>query len=161
MSIPLTIAGTTFDCPQSGTDPNWGENASSWAVAVTEAIATLLGPGDILTTEFTIDNDITVPTAINGLLFDSGTTRASNISYSVYRTSTSQPSGHVETGTIYLTFDDSAATGEKWKLSQIKNSEAGIVFSMGDDGQMLYLSTDIGAVGYVGVIKFSAKSLSK
>lgn len=161
MPTPIVIAGTTYQYPVPGESPNWGEEATATIVAIAEALNTLLAPGDILTTEFSIDNNISVPTNVNGLLFDSGTTRASNISYSVYRTSSTTPAGNVETGTIYLTFDDSAVVGEKWKLSQVKNGEAGIGFSMGDNGQMQYISTDIGAVGYVGTITFSAKTLPK
>jgi hypothetical protein len=161
MSTPLTIAGTTFNYPDSGENPNWAQEASSWAAAVTEAINTLLAPGDILQTSFSIDNNIAVATNINGLLFDSGTVRAANVSYTVYRTSTANPAGNAETGTIYLVFDDSAASGLKWKLTQSVDGNAGVSFAMGDDGQMTYRSTDIGAVGYSGTIRFSAKTLSK
>lgn len=161
MSIPLTIAGTTFLYPESGTDPNWGEQASAFAVAVTEALNTLLSPGDILQTQFAIDNDISVATNINGLLFDSGTVRAANISYALYRISTIAPSGNAETGTLYLIFDDSATVGTKWQMTQQKDGEAGVVFFIGDNGQLQYTSSDIDSVGYVGSIVFSAKTLSK
>lgn len=162
MSVTLTIAGTTFNYPTSGEDPNWSEEASSWAVAVTEALNTLLAPGDILQTSFAIDNNIAVPTNINGLLFDSGTVRAANVNYTVYRISDSSPSGHAETGLIFLVFDDSAAVGMKWKLSQSPvDGNAGISFSMDDDGQMKYATTTIGDVGYVGTIRFSARVLNK
>lgn len=161
MSVPLTIAGTTFNYPTSGEDPNWSEDATACIVAIVEALNTLLAPGDILQTSFAIDNNIAVSTNINGLLFDSATVRAANVSYSVYRTSTSQPGGNAETGTIYLIFDDSAASGQKWKLTQAVDGNAGVSFSMGDNGQMQYLSTDIGDTGYSGTIRFAAKTLSK
>lgn len=161
MSIPLTIAGTTFQYPESGTDPNWAEEASSWAVAVTDALNTLLSPGDILTTEFSIDNNISVPTNINGLVFDSGTVRAANVTYAVYRISNSNPSGHAETGLLKLIFDDSAGMGMKWKMTQDIDGSSGVAFSIGDNGQFQYVSTDIGTLGYVGTITFSAKTLAK
>lgn len=161
MSIPITIAGTTFNFPQSGEDPNWGSEATDTIVALADAINTLLAPGDILSTEFSIDNNISVATNINGLLFDSGTVRSSVITYSVYRISTANPSGHAETGQMEIVFDDSAASGMKWSLTQNKNGNAGIVFSVGDNGQFQYISSDINAVGYVGTITFSAKSISK
>lgn len=161
MSVQITIAGTTYNYPTSGEDPNWAEDATAAIVAMAEAINTLLAPGDILQTSFAIDNNIAVATNINGLLFDSGTVRAANVSYAVYRTSTTNPSGHAETGTIHLIFDDSAAVGEKWKLTQNTDGDAGISFVMGDNGQMTYMTTDIGSVGYDGTIRFSAKTLSK
>lgn len=161
MAVPLTIAGTTFQYPEAGTDPQWGQNATDWAVAVTEAINTLLSPGDILQTEFTINNNQAVATNINGLLFDSGTVRAANITYSIYRTSNANPSGNVENGTIYINYDDSAPNGTKWKMSQIKNGDAGVTISVGDSGQFQYTSDDIDSTGYTGVMQFSAKSLPK
>ena len=161
MSIPLTIAGTTFNYPESGTDPNWAEETTGWAIAVSEALNTLLAPGDILQTEFAIDNDISVSTNINGLLFDSGTVRAANVSYSIYRISNTNPSGHAETGVMFIVFDDSAPVNQKWKLIQTKNGSSGVEFSIGDNGQFQYISNDIGALGYVGVIVFSARTLAK
>lgn len=161
MAIPLVVAGTTYLYPESGEDPNWAQGPTEWAVAVTEALATLIGPGDILSTTFAIDNNISVATNINGLLFDSGTIRAANVSYTIYRTSTANPAGHSETGTILLTFDDSAPVNEKWKMTQTQNGDAGVPISITDAGQAQYMSTDIGATGYVGTIVFTAKALVK
>lgn len=164
MALQLTIAGTTFIYPESGESPNWANGAgpTEWAQAVTDALATLIGPGDILSTTFTIDNNISVLTNVNGLIFDSGTVRAANISYAVYRTSTSTPAGNSESGTMLLTFDDSATSGNQWQLTQgAVNGAAGMAFSITDGGQIKYASSDIGATGYVGTIRFSAKSLTK
>lgn len=161
MSVSLTIAGTTYNYPTSGEDPNWAEEASGWAEAVTEALNTLLSPGDILQMTYPIDNNIQVPEIINGLLFDSAIVRAANVSYTVYRTSIDVPSGQVETGSILLTFDDNASVGSKWKFSQNLSGTAGVSFSVTDNGQIYYTSTDIGDTGYIGTIRFSAKTLSR
>jgi len=161
MAVDLTIAGTTFEYPTSGEDPNWSEQASGWAIAVTEAINTLLSPGDILQTTFTLSNNIAVPTNINGLLFDSGMTRAANVSYVIYRISDSNTSGFTETGTLLLMFDDSASPGTKWQMSQVTEGNSGISFFIGDDGQMKYISSDLGDIGYAGTIRFAAKTLAK
>ena len=161
MAVELTIAGTTYNYPTSGEDPNWAEEATAWCIAVTQALNTLLSPGDILQTQFAVENNISVPTNVNGLIFDSGTVRAANISYAVHRISTSNPSGNAETGTIYLIFDDSEPLNEKWKMTQISDGVAGIAFTIGDNGQIQYQTSDIGAAGYVGTITFSAKTLSK
>ena len=161
MSIKLIVQGTSYEYPIPGEDPNWGEGATDWAEAVTLALNTLLGSGDILQSTFTINNNVTIPTNINGLLFDPGTIRASNISYTVYRTSTAQPSGNTESGTIFINYDDSAAPGSKWSFTQQINGSAGIVFSILDTGQIQYQSSDIGNPGYFGKITFSAKSLAK
>lgn len=164
MALSLTIAGTTYQYPQSGEDPNWSNGAgpTEWAQAVTDALATLIGPGDILSSTFAIDNNISVATNVNGLIFDSGTIRSANITYAVYRTSTSTPSGNSESGTLLLTFDDSAASGSQWQLAQGSiDGSAGISFDVTDAGQIRYLSSDIGSAGYVGSIRFAAKALTK
>lgn len=163
MAISLTVAGTTYLYPESGETPNWADGAgpTEWAQAVTDVLNSVFGPGDILQTTFAIQNNITTLSNINGLLFDSGTVRAANISYAIYRTSTANPAGHSETGTIQITFDDDAATGSKWSMIQISDGTSGCDISVTDLGQFQYLSTDINATGYSGVIKFSAKALTK
>lgn len=159
MSIPLTVGTQTFNYPIQGQDPQWGEEAAGWAEAVTNVLATLLAPGDILQTTATINNNIAVATNVEGLLFDPTFVRAANVDYSVYRISTANPSGNTESGTIYLVYDTNAAPGSKWSLSQKINGDAGIAFSINDAGQIQYTSTDINSTGYSGTMKFSARTL--
>lgn len=118
----------------------------------------MLAPGDILTTSFSIDNNITVATNVNGLAFDPLTARSAIVSYSIYRTSTTTPSGNAEVGFIKLIYDDSAPAGSKWLITQSSTGIAGVIFSITDAGQVTYKSTDIGAAGYSGVIKFVART---
>lgn len=161
MAINLIVNGTSYVYPDPGQDPNWGAGATDWAAAVTEALNTILAPGDILTTAFSIDNNISVAANINGLLFDPGVIRAANIDYAIYRTSTANPAGNAETGTIHLIYDDSAAVGLKWKITHSIDGDAGVSLSITDAGQVQYMSSDIGTTGYSGTIKFRAKTLSK
>lgn len=157
----LTVANNTYAYPDPGTEPGWGEEATSWAQAVTDVLNTLLAPGDILETSFAIANNVSSDTNINGLVFDSGSIRAANITYAVYRMSTANPSGNAESGTIQLTFDNSAAPGSKWIVAVQNSGNAGITFTCTDAGQVQYKSTDIGTPGYSGQIKFSARTLSQ
>jgi hypothetical protein len=160
MSIPVIINNKTFNYPTDNTDPGWGQEASDAFVEVTDVLGTLLAPGDILSTTFDISDDVSVATQIQGLAFDSSLNRSAKIVYSVYRTSTDTPSGNAETGTIDIIYDNLAPVGQKWKMTQNKNGEAGVVFSISDLGQFSYISTqiDTGSGGYSGVLKFSAKS---
>lgn len=161
MSIPLTINNNTYDYPSPGEDPGWGEPATGWAQAVTDTLNTLVAPDDILSTSYIVNNNVTSATDVNRLFFDPGTVRAANISYSVYRVSTSNPTGKVESGTIYLSFDNAASPGSKWLLGQQKIGDAEIIFNITDAGQVQYQTTDIGSPGYSGTIKFYAKTLSQ
>lgn len=156
----LTVNNTTYDYPNPGTDPGWGESATAWAQAVTDVLNTLLAPGDILETSFAISNNVTSDTNINGLQFNGAVVRAANVEYSIYRTSTLNPSGNVQSGTILLTYDPTGIVGSKWVLSDVRSGDAGVVFSCTDAGQVQYKSTDIDSTGYQGQIKFKAKTLS-
>ena len=161
MSIPLTINGTTYNYPSPGDDAGtWGEDATGFAVEVAAVLATLLAPGDILQTSFTVSNNVTIASNVNGLLFDPAQVRAANITYSVYRKTDSVTSGNVENGTLYINYDTNAGAGLKWTLSQQRNGDAGITFSITDAGQFQYITTDITGTNYIGQMKFSAKSLN-
>lgn len=162
MAVNLTVNNSVFAYPSPGDEPGWGESCTSWAVEVTEVLSSLLGPNDILQTSFNINNNVSTPTNITGLVFNTATVRGATIEYSVYRISTANPSGNAETGIITLIYDDSAAPGSRWQMA-IGNisGDAGINFSITDAGQVQYTSTDINSVGYSGVIKFSAKAKQK
>jgi hypothetical protein len=159
MSISLTIQGVTYSYPESGTDPNWGEDTAAWASAVTSALNSLLGSGDILLTTATIANNQSTSADVTGMLFDPTSVRAANISYTIYRVTNSVTSGNAESGIIYITYDNNASSGNKWILSQQINGSSGVTFSITDLGQVQYTSSNISGTGYSGTIKFSAKSL--
>lgn len=160
MSKTLIVNNKTFEYPSDGQDPGWGGDATDWASEVTDVLGTILAPGDILSTTFDISDDVTVSTDIQGLAFDSSLNRSAKIEYSIYRTSTDSPSGHAEAGTITIVYDNLAASGQKWKMTQSKDGDAGVVLTVSDLGQFSYTSSnlDLGAGGYSGTMKFSAKS---
>lgn len=157
----LTVSNNVYDYPEPSREPGWGEEATAWAQAVTDVLNTLLGPGDILETSFVIGNNVSVVTNINGMSFDGAAVRAANVTYTVIRRSDETPSGNTESGTLRLTYDPAGTIGNKWKLSQLGDMSAGMVFSVTDAGQVQYKSTDIGSTNYQGQIKFIAKTLSQ
>jgi hypothetical protein len=162
LAIALTINGVTYNYPVNGEDSGtWGESGTDWAEAVTDVLNTLISPGDILTTTATINDNIAVFTDVNGLNFDPTLVRAANVSYSIYRISNDNPSGHTENGTIYLNYDNSAGAGLKWTLAQQINGNSGVIFNITDLGQVQYKSSqiDTGGGGYSGVLKFNARTL--
>lgn len=163
MSIPLSLNGTTYNYPENGQDlGTWGEDATAWAQAVTDILNTLVAPGDILATTANINDNVSVATDVAGMNFDPTLVRATNVTYSIYRISTDEPSGNTEDGTIFLNYDNNASPGSKWTLSQRTNGNAGVSFSITDLGQVQYTSTQIdnGGGGYSGIIRFAARSLS-
>lgn len=161
MPVPIIINNRTYNYPVAGEDPGYGAEATDAFLAVVEVINTLVAPGDILTTTATLNNNVATYTDVNGLAFDSTQVRAGNIDYSIYRISTDFPSGNIESGTIYIAHDDSAIAGSKWLFSQRINGSAGVTFNITDAGQVRYISSnlDLGAGGYIGTMKFLARTL--
>lgn len=160
MSIPVIINNKTFQYPSDGNDPSWGQDATDAFLEIANVVNTILAPGDILQTTFDINDNASIPVTIQGLAFDSSLSRSAKIVYSVYRKSNNNPSGNAETGEIDIIYDNLAPVNQKWKMTQNKNGESGVVFAISDLGQFTYTSTqiDIGAGGYSGIMKFSAKS---
>lgn len=157
----LTVNNKVFNYPGPGEDPGWGEDATSWAEEVTTVLNSILGAGDILETTFNIANNISSPTTVVGLTFDTGTVRSANITYSIYRVTDSSPSGNIETGEIALVYDNSASSGNKWLLAQKIDGDAGVTFDITDAGQITYTSTNIAGANYSGVLKFKATTLAQ
>lgn len=161
MPQTLIVNNIPFQYPVPGDEPGWGQAASDWAAEVTDVLDDLLGPNDITQTSFTVQNNIAVATDIAGLIFNTGQVRAATIQYSVYRTSTSNPSGFAESGTINVVYDNAAGAGDKWSFTQSSNGLSGVTFSITDLGQFQYTSSDIGAAGYSGILKFRAQTLTQ
>jgi hypothetical protein len=158
MAIKLIIQGTTYNYPSSGEDPNWAEETSSWAQAVTDALELLVGPNDILQTSFVIDNNQTSDSIIRGLYFNPTQVRAANINYSIYRSTDS--GSLVETGDLLVTYDANNASGQKWQVSQRTNGNSDVLITVNDSGQFYYTSSNMTGTNYSGIMKFTAKALS-
>lgn len=159
MAITLIVNGTPYSYPTSGDEPGWGSDATGWAQGVTTVLNDLLGANDILETTVNIANNQTSFVDITGLILNSASVRASEITYSLSRTSTGAPSGHTETGTINVIYDSGNST---WALAQGNIlGNAGVLFQITGSGQFQYKSSDIGATGYTGTLHFRAKSLNQ
>lgn len=158
MSKVLIVNNTPYLYPVAGDEPGWGANAVDWAEAVTNVLSDLSGPNDILETAFNIANNQITAVDITGLIFNASSVRAAEVSYSAFRLSSTNLSGHAESGKINLVYDNNLG----WILNQgnILGS-AGITFSILNSGQLQYTSTDIGATNYVGTLKFRGKTLAQ
>lgn len=162
MARNLIVNNTTYSYPDPGDDPGWGEGATGWAQAVTDVINTLLGPGDIIETIFTIQPEQLTSANITGLLFNPTTVRAAIIEYSIYRRTQELPAGTTEEGTITLLNDDSETP--RFKLTREANGDALVDIDIDQlTGQFSYTSQAISlpSTDYVGTMRFRARTLSK
>lgn len=162
MPVTLVVNKQPYNYPVPGDSPGWGAEATGWAEQVTEVLQELFGDNDIAETTFNVANNVTSFTNVVGLILNTGAVRAATITYSVYRVSTANPSGHSESGTLRAVYDNSAGSGSKWALSGFGiDGDAGITFQILDSGQVQYKTTDINSTGYSGVMHFSAKTLGQ
>jgi len=154
----LIVNNIPYNYPTSGDEPGWGGDATGWATGVTNALNDLLGPNDILETAFNVANNQASFADVTGLIFNAASVRAADISYSIFRISTANPSGFTEKGTIQIVYDNNVG----WSINQgnILGS-SGVTFSVTTGGQIQYQSTDIGSLNYIGTMKFRAKTLQQ
>lgn len=149
----LTIAGSTYNYPDPGTEPGWGEDATDWAQAVTDVLNTLVNTGDILQTTFTLQDNQSSPASVSGLMFDPTIVRAANVTYSINR------NGFNQAGTLLLNYNASAGAGSKWNFTEAnKIGDVGVTFSILDTGQVQYIST---STGFSCSMDFNARTLSQ
>lgn len=157
--IELVIQGTTYEIPSSGEDPNWAEGLLAWIQAINETVNLLLGPDDILPRSANLLNNQAAPVLIRGFFFNPATVRAANIQYTIFRKTDSTTV--VENGEILLNYSADAPVNEKWKISQDRNGNSQILFTITDDGQFYYTSSNLVGANYTGILKFQAKALSQ
>lgn len=156
MSKILTVNGTDYTFPEQGDSPPWGTEVTDWAGAVTDVLANIAGTGDILDTQFLINNNQVSPANVTDLTFDVALIRSAIISYSIYRSTNINEVS--ECGQIYATYKN---TANSWEIAQSFSGDAGITFNMTSGGQMQFISTNISGTGYVGRLRFSAKAFTQ
>lgn len=131
----MTVNGTTFDYPVSGEDPGlYGEEATAWAEEVTDVLSSIVGAGDILQTNFNLDNNQTGSFAnITGFIFDSSQVRGVTASYRIERTNAS--TYLVEKGELEIVFNPQTTT---WTLQREYVGDGGIDLDITSGGQLQY-----------------------
>lgn len=135
MAISLTVGGTVYKYPVSGEDPGvYGEEATAWAKAVTDSLAGVNGPGDILQTNFNIDNNQIGSFAnMTGFLFDSSVVKGVTVSYRIERTNAT--TYLVEKGNMEILYNPQTTT---WSLIREYLGNGGIDIDILSSGQLQY-----------------------
>jgi hypothetical protein len=161
LSVPLIINGVTYDYPTTG-DQLWGDNATDWAVAVTNELNNLVVEGDIGPTILvTIANNQSSAANVTGFTVDPNETRGAIAEYYVYRQYNSGASEVIEVGHLYIGYKDTAAN---FTVAQVglNATSSGVTFSMTSGGQLQYVSSNLTpSTSYVGTMKFRVRALPK
>jgi len=158
MPTPLIVNGVTYEYPVEGDSPPWGEEATDWAIAVTNVLESVNGSQDILSTIANIANNQTSPTPVVGLAFNPTAVYGAIVTYAVYRVTTGGGAEEeVEVGFMYISYKPTAAV---WDIAVAGGNNADVNFTMNSGGQVLYTSSNMTGSGYSGTITFSAKSIT-
>ena len=157
MSRALVVNGTTFNYPEAGEDPGvYGEEATSWAQEVTTVLSAVVGDGDILQTNFNLDNNQTASFAnITGFIFDFNTVKAVSCSYRIERTNGS--AYLVEKGSFEIVYNPQTAI---WSLTRDYTGDGGTIFDITAGGQLQYkiVTQILSPVQTSGFIRFETLS---
>lgn len=156
--IQLVVAGQVYNFPSPNDPPNWGEEVTDWAQAVTDALTAVFGPNDIAQTISPINNTGTLANVI-GLFFDPTQVRSAIVEYSIYRASTGGGATELaETGVLYLTY---FSVANRWDIANSYGGNANITFTMTPGGQLQYTATPITGTVVSSTIHFSAKAFAQ
>lgn len=150
MARQLTINGTTYNYPDAGENPGWGEDASDWAEAITDAINSLTGASDIPETTAIIADNVAVATNITGMKFLTPGTKGFTIYYVVNRSNGT--TNFNEYGLLHGVY-----TGTDWAMTREYVGESGVGMTITSAGQVQYTSSSVGGT-YTGSIVFKTTS---
>lgn len=149
MPKKLQVGNNIHDYPVLG-DGGYGEEATAWAVSVTDALASVQGPNDILITSANLNNNQSTPANVSGLAFDTSEVLSVEIDFFVKREGTTT---ETENGIIYANYD-----GSDWKSTQESVGDAGVIFTFSASGQVQYTSTDF-AGHTASSVRFRARTI--
>lgn len=140
MSIEVEIDNTIYKIPVYG-ENKWGENTTALLEAIANALASIVGPQDILIREAVLANNQTTPAPINGLRFDTSVVQSSSVNGVIVRIF---PEALLIEPTQDTFFIESTSFEGKMEYSiRYTGSDAKVKIIGQDNGQFLYTSEDV------------------
>lgn len=154
----LVINGTPINFPNSAASPDWSPAVISFAESVTSALNNIVGTYDVVAQQFNLTPvPFSVVTPITNLAFSTAEVISAIIEYAVYRnTNTTTLS---EAGTLTVVYNVTNMTGEKWQMLRETDSDASVIFTIDDSGQVYINTTTISGTSYNGFISYRARTL--
>jgi hypothetical protein len=159
MSVPVTVAGVTYQVPTTQ-EELWGLETTDYLVALGEELASVVVPGDIgPETLVTIQNNQAVAANIPTFILNPVNIRSGVAEYYVHRVTVGPNTEVAEAGTLYFLYNDSL---NAWTVAQVGNNVAatGVVFTITTAGQVQYTSTNLSGT-HTGRMKFRLRVLQK
>jgi hypothetical protein len=155
MSKTLTVGTEDFEFPIEGENPGYATEVTDWAEAVSDALATVQRPNDVLLTTSSVSNSAITPTNIPGFSFSTAEVKAIDCRYVVTRTTTGPSLRVTEVGYIEGYFD-----GTEWGITIRTTGDASIFLSITPAGQLQYYVTPLAGATHVGTIKFEGRVIN-
>ncbi len=110
--MPRLVVGTTVvDFPNAGSDPSWAPAVIEFAQAITDQVNAIASPFDIVPRVQILTNDTNTNLTLTGAVFPSGSVRAFNFDYGIYRTN--GVTAVAEVGKLYAVYNTLTAS---WQL---------------------------------------------
>lgn len=154
MSTQVTIDGSIYSIPTQNDNPPWGSGLTDAIVALADVSNSSVAAGDILTTTFSLGNNVTSPTVITGLSFDPASVTTAKISYGIKRSTSTQ--SYAESGNINVAYNAGTSI---WSYSLDAAGDVGITFSV-SGGQFSYISSNLSGSNHSATLTFSAKAFA-
>lgn len=115
------------------------------------AIKSLVGFGGNESNQV-IDNNQASPVSITALLFSSGTIKAVQFDFEIYRQTAS--GSVMEAGTCFISYRTATST---WEVSQATQfDDSGVTLSVTAGGQVQYISDNLAGASYAGKIRVTS-----
>lgn len=161
MTVKLQVGSDIFEYPKQGSG-NYGEEATAWAEAVTDALKTVQGPNDILLTSALLSNGSSG--IISGLTFNTGQVQQITVEALIVRTYTDATPTESESININGTYN-----GSEFIITDIRSGDdTGVDIDVGNEfglvgipsGQFVYLAENKANTNTL-TIKFKAKTIDQ
>lgn len=140
MSKDVQIGNAIYKIPVYG-ENKWGENTTALLEAIADTLLNITGPQDIPIQETILANNVTTPTAINGLKFNTGVVQKGTIEGVIVRIFTDASAKTPTQDSFVLeccTFE-----GKMEYTPRYQGSDAKVTIYGQDNGQFLYTSENV------------------
>jgi hypothetical protein len=157
----ITIKGTTFNLPASGSAPNWAPVILEVLEALSDAVNSVTATYDVAPQAQNIDaNNSSNNVDLNNLSFPSSDVRSATIYYTVHRITedSGPPDGQevTEAGTLEISYNDSNPVTQKWEMVRSGQGDASIDFNITDLGQIQFSTTALTGINHTGIVAYRA-----
>lgn len=151
------MQGTPISIPDSGQSPNWSAGVIEAFQAIAAALAQFTGAFDVPPQVFTLTSNVNTNIDLPNLAFPTSVVRGAEISYTVFRTTSTTTVA--EEGSLQVIYNPDNSIGNKWEISRDYTGDAKVTFNITDVGQIQFSSALIAGINHEGTISFQAKAI--